>query len=119
MMAKMSDSSGGQYPVFENEPLYLRDDAGVPLHQGHAVSERGDAARRASKGSARSSSTRRFRRSRSCTRRNISTGVKPTDPKLPDVEAWRTAIRDWWAALLGELEHRILIEQAIERCAGG
>ena len=44
MMAKMSDSSGGQYPVFENEPLYLRITLVFPYTNGmlfqNAVTER-------------------------------------------------------------------------------
>ncbi len=44
MMAKMSDSSGGQYPVFENEPLYLRATLVFPYTKGmlfqNAVTQR-------------------------------------------------------------------------------
>ena len=108
---KMSDSSGGQYPVFENEPLYLRDDAGVSLHQGHAVSERGDAARRAGR-------VRRGLRARAGfdaanpAPGEVFSGVKPTDPKLPDVKLGHS-YKGLVGGALGELEHRILIEQAI------
>src|SRR5215469_1173318 len=34
MMSKLSDSSGGQYPVFENEPLYLRETLTFPYTAG-------------------------------------------------------------------------------------
>src|ERR1700729_4129824 len=34
MMSKLSDSSGGQYPVFENQPLYLRATLVFPYTKG-------------------------------------------------------------------------------------
>ena len=86
MMAKMSDSSGGEYPVFENEPLYLRVTLVFPYTKGmlfqNAVTQRdGKASVRRSV-----SSGRRFPRSRSCSPKNISPALKPTDPKLPEVK---------------------------------
>ena len=70
MMSNMSESGGGQYPVYRQLAALPALDAGVPLHQGHAVSERGLPARRAVWLRRGLPAGRRFRRSRSFIRRS-------------------------------------------------
>jgi hypothetical protein len=111
MMAKLSDSSGGQYPVFENEPLYLRLTLVFPYTSGmlfqNAVTER----------DAKEAFSEVFRNAPLSTQQILHpekyfSGVKPTDPKLPEVKLGHS-YKGLVGGVLGELEHRILIEQAV------
>jgi IrrE N-terminal-like domain len=111
MMAKLSDSSGGQYPVFENEPLYLRVTLVFPYTAGmlfqNAVTEH----------DAKEAFGEVFRNAPLSTQQILHpekyfSGVKPTDPKLPEVKLGHS-YKGLVGGVLGELEHRILIEQAV------
>ena len=110
MMAKLSDSSGGQYPVFENEPLYLRVTLVFPYTKGmlfqSAVTLR----------DAKNAFGEVFKNAPISTQQILHpekyfSGVKPTDPKLPEVK-FAHSYKGLVGGVLGELEHRILIEQA-------
>lgn len=111
MMAKMSDSTGGQYPVFENEPLYLRTTLVFPYTKGmlfqNAVTQR----------DGKDGFGEVFKNAPVSTQQILHpekyfAGVKPTDPKLPDFKLGHS-YKGLVGGVLGELEHRILIEQAI------
>jgi IrrE N-terminal-like domain len=111
MMAKLSDSSGGQYPVFENEPLYLRTTLIFPYTKGmlfqNSVTQR----------DGKESFGEVFKNPPVSTQQILHpekyfSGVKPTDPKLPEVKLDHS-YKGLVDGVLGELEHRILIEQAI------
>ena len=110
MMSKMSDSSGGQYPVFENEPLYLRMTLVFPYTKGmlfqNAVTQR----------DGKESFGEVFKRPPISTQQIMQpdkyfSGLKPTDPKLPEVKLPH-GFKGLVAGTLGELEHHILIEQS-------
>jgi hypothetical protein len=110
MMSKMSDSSGGQYPVFENEPLYLRMTLVFPYTKGmlfqNAVTQR----------DGKESFGEVFKRPPISTQQIMQpakyfSGIKPTDPKLPEVKLPH-GFKGLVGGTLGELEHHILIEQS-------
>ncbi len=110
MMSKVSDSGGGQYPVFENEPLYLRTTLIFPYTKGmlfqNAVTAR----------DGKESFGEVFKNAPVSTQQILHpakyfAGVKPSDPKLPDPKLPRS-YKGLVGGVLGELEHRILIEQA-------
>ena len=111
MMAKISDSGGGQYPVFDKEPLYLRSTLVFPYTKGmlfqNAVIER----------DGKSSFGEVFTHPPASTQQILHpqkyfSNETPTDPKLPEVKLPKT-YKGLVAGVLGELEHRILIEQAV------
>ncbi len=108
MMAKMTESTG-QYPVFDQSPLYLRDTLIFPYTKGmlfqNAVYER----------DGKDGFAEVFRHPPVSTQQILHpdkyfAGVKPADPDLPDVR-----LPHGYKALvggsLGELEHSILLEQ--------
>ncbi|MGP8248146.1 MAG: hypothetical protein ACLQVN_26985 [Bryobacteraceae bacterium] len=109
MMSAMADSSGGQYPVFENAPLYLRDTLVFPYTKGmlfqQAVFER----------DGQDSFAEVFRKPPVSTQQILHperyfSGVQPTDPQLPDPHLGR-AYKSLIGGSLGELEHGILLRQ--------
>jgi hypothetical protein len=112
-MSKLSDSSGSsQYPVFENEPLYLRDTLVFPYTQGmlfqNAVFQR-DGQR---------SFGEVFEHPPISTRQIMQPGAyfegsKPTDPKTPDPKLPH-GYKGLVGGTLGELEHRILLTQYLD-----
>jgi hypothetical protein len=110
MMAKVSDSSGGQYPVFENEPLYLRATLVFPYSKGmlfqNAVAVRDGKPAFGVVFTNPPVSTQQIIHPE-----KYFSGVKPTEPKLPDPKLPR-AYKGLVGGTLGELEHHILIEQA-------
>jgi hypothetical protein len=110
MMAKISDSGGGQYPVFDKQPLYLRATLVFPYTKGmlfqNAVTER----------DGKSSFGEVFTHPPASTQQILHpqkyfSDEAPADPKLPEVKLPKT-YKGLVAGVLGELEHRILIEQA-------
>jgi hypothetical protein len=110
MMSKLSDSSGGQYPVFENEPLYLRTTLVFPYTRGmlfqNAISER----------DGKEAFSEVFKHPPVSTQQIMQpqtyfAGLKPSDPKLPEPKLPR-AFKGLVGGTLGELEHQILIEQS-------
>ena len=111
MMSQLSDSSAGQYPVFDKEPLYLRITLVFPYTKGmifqNAVTERDG---KASFGEV-------FEKAPVSTQQILHpdkyfSSVKPTDPKLPDPKLPHS-YKGLVGGVLGELEHRILIEQSV------
>jgi hypothetical protein len=115
MMSKLSDSSGGQYPVFENEPLYLRETLVFPYTKGmlfqNAVFQR----------DGRQSFGEVFDHPPVSTQQIMQPdtyfkGTKPTDPKLPDPKLPR-GYKSLVGGTLGELEHRILLAQYLDAAA--
>ena len=115
MMSKLSDSSGGQYPVFENEPLYLRETLVFPYTKGmlfqNAVFQR----------DGRQSFGEVFDHPPVSTQQVMQPdtyfkGTKPTDPKLPDPKLPR-GYKSLVGGTLGELEHRILLAQYLDATA--
>ncbi len=110
MMAKMSDSSGGQYPVFQNEPLYLRATLVFPYNQGmlfqNAVTQR----------EGKQSFGEVFTHPPLSTQQVMQPAAyfaktRPSDPKLPEVKLTHS-YKGLVGGVLGELEHHILIEQS-------
>jgi len=114
-MSKLSDSSGGQYPVFENEPLYLRETLVFPYTKGmlfqNAVIQR----------DGRQGFGEVFDHPPVSTQQIMQPdayfkGTKPTDPKLPDPKLPR-GYKSLVGGTLGELEHRILLAQYLDAAA--
>lgn len=112
-MAKLSDSSGGQYPVFENEPLYLRETLTFPYTAGmmfqDAVFER----------DGNSGFGEVFQHAPLSTQQVIHpekyfSNEKPTDPAAPDPKLPK-GYKGLIGGSLGELEHSILIEQYLSK----
>ena len=116
MMANMSDSGSGQYPVYENAPLYLRLTLVFPYTKGmlfqNAVYQR----------DSQYAFAEVFRRAPLSTQQIIHpekyfANVKPTEPDLagPSLPHYKGLV----GGSLGELEHGILLEQYLgkERAA--
>jgi hypothetical protein len=108
MMSSTSDASG-QFPVYENAPLYLRQTLVFPYTKGmlfqNAVFQR----------DGQYSFAEVFQKPPLSTQQIIHPekyfqGVKPTDPALPD-EHLPHGYKGLVAGSLGELEHQILLEQ--------
>ncbi|HEV2448209.1 MAG TPA: hypothetical protein VGS58_19895, partial [Candidatus Sulfopaludibacter sp.] len=108
MMSTVSDSGGGQYPVFDKAPLYLRLSLVFPYTKGmlfqHALVERDST----------EGFSEVFRHPPLSTQQIIHpdkyfTGVKPTDPPLPDPHL--PGYKGLVGGSLGEMEHEILLEQ--------
>ena len=115
MMSKLSDSSGGQYPVFENQPLYLRVTLVFPYTKGmlfqNALFQR----------DGKKSFGEVFENPPVSTAQIMQPetyfkGTKPTDPKLPDPKLPR-GYKSLVGGTLGELEHRILLAQYLDAAA--
>ncbi|MGO9262730.1 MAG: hypothetical protein ACLQU1_41600 [Bryobacteraceae bacterium] len=108
MMSNPSDA-GGQFPVYENAPLYLRQTLVFPYTKGmlfqNAVFQR----------DGQSSFAEVFLKPPLSTQQILHPekyfeGVKPTDPDLPD-RRLPHGYKGLVSGSLGELEHRILLEQ--------
>jgi hypothetical protein len=108
-MSGLNDIAGGQFPVFENSPLYLRRSLVFPYTKGmlfqNAVIERdgeagfGEVFRRAPISSQQIAHPEKYFAS-----------VAPTDPALP-AHSFPRGYKSLVGGSLGELEHAILIEQ--------
>jgi hypothetical protein len=107
MMAKMTESTG-QYPVFDQSPLYLRTTLVFPYTKGmlfqNAIYER----------DGKDSFAEVFRRPPLSTQQILHpdkyfANVKPTDPELPDPHLPH-GYKGLVGGSLGELEHGILLE---------
>ncbi len=108
-MANMTDEGNGQYPVYDNEPLYLKLTLVFPYTQGmlfqNAVIERdhqeafGEVFRRAPVSSQQIMHPDKY-----------FAGVQPTGPKVPDPHLPR-GYKGLVEGTLGELEHSIMLEQ--------
>jgi hypothetical protein len=108
-MADMADEGSGQYPVYDNEPLYLKLTLVFPYTQGmlfqNAVIQRDH---QAAFGEV-------FRRAPVSTQQIMHpdkyfAGTQPTDPKVPDAHLPR-GYKGLVGGTLGELEHNIMLEQ--------
>jgi hypothetical protein len=116
MMSKLSDSSGGgQYPVFENEPLYLRETLVFPYTKGmlfqNAVFQRDGIKSFGEVFDHPPVSTQQIMQPDTYFK-----GTKPTDPKLPDPKLPR-GYKSLVGGTLGELEHSILLTQYLDAAA--
>jgi len=113
MMSGMSESSNGQFPVFESAPLYERLTLVFPYTKGmlfqNAVFQRDG---QAGFGEV-------FRKPPVSTQQILHpdkyfNNVKPTDPDLPDAHLPR-GYKALVGGSLGELEHSILLEQFLSK----
>lgn len=109
MMSTMSDTAGGQFPVFDNSPLYLRLTLVFPYTKGmlfqNALFERDGAA----------GFSEVFLKPPVSTQQIIHpdkyfAGIKPTQPEVPDPHLKR-AYKSLVGGTLGELEHSVMLEQ--------
>jgi hypothetical protein len=109
MMSNLSESGGGQYPVFDASPLYERTTLVFPYTRGmlfqNALYQRDGVA----------AFGEVFRRPPLSTQQIIHpemyfNGVKPTQPELPDAHLPH-GYKGLVGGSLGELEHAILLEQ--------
>jgi hypothetical protein len=108
-MANMTDEGDGQYPVFDNEPLYLKLTLVFPYTQGmmfqNAVIQRdhqeafGEVFQHAPVSSQQIMHPDKY-----------FAGVQPTKPKVPDPHLPR-GYKGLVGGSLGELEHSIMLEQ--------
>src|SRR3984957_13641294 len=105
-MSKLSDSSGGQYPVFETEPLYLRETLVFPYTKGmlfqNAVFQRDGQKSFGEVFEHAPVSTQQIMQPETYFKE-----IKPTDPKLPDPKLPH-GYKGLLGGSLGELEHHIL-----------
>jgi hypothetical protein len=113
MMSSMSESAGGQFPVFESAPLYERMTLVFPYTKGmlfqNAVYQR----------EGQAGFGELFRKPPVSTQQILHpekyfNNVKPTDPDLPDAHLPH-GYKGLVGGSLGELEHGILLEQFISK----
>jgi hypothetical protein len=116
MMSNMSENAAGQYPVFDNSPLYERATLLFPYTKG-MLFQNGVFQRDGEGGFGEV-----FRKPPLSTQQILHpdkyfTGVEPTNPALPDVKL--RGYKGLVGGSLGELEHGILLEQYLgkERAA--
>ncbi len=109
MMSNVSESGGGQYPVFDSAPLYLRLTLVFPYTKGmlfqNAVFQR----------DGKDAFAEVFRRPPLSTQQIIHpdkyfANLKPSEPQLPDAHLPH-GYKGLVGGSLGELEHGILLEQ--------
>ncbi len=112
-MSSLSESGGGQYPVFDQAPLYERVSLVFPYTKGMllqtAVLEH----------DGKTGFAEVFRKPPASTQQILHpekyfTDVKPADPPLPEVKLPR-GYKGLVGGTLGELEHGILLEQYLGR----
>src|ERR1035441_10236562 len=108
-MSGAADGAAGQFPVFDQSPLYLRQTLVFPYTKGmlfqHAVFERDGLA----------GFGEVFRRPPASTQQILHpekyfSGVKPTQPELPQPHLPK-GYKSLVGGSLGELEHAIMLEQ--------
>ena len=109
MMSSVSESGAGQYPVFDNSPLYLRLSLVFPYTKGmlfqQAVYER----------DSQYGFGEVFLKPPVSTQQILHpdkyfSGVKPTEPGLPDPHLPK-GYKNLVGGTLGELEHSVMLEQ--------
>jgi hypothetical protein len=109
LMSSDNDNGGGQYPVFENAPLYLRQTLVFPYTKGmlfqNAVLQRDGQAAFAEVFQHAPVSTQQILHPD-----KYFSKVQPTDPELPNPHL-APGYKGLIGGSLGELEHTILIEQ--------
>jgi hypothetical protein len=110
MMSTMNDSSaGGQYPVFENAPLYLRQTLVFPYTKG-MLFQNALLTRDGNNGFAEVFRNPPVSSQQILHPEKYFAGVKPTEPNLPDPKLPH-GYKGLVGGSLGELEHGILLEQ--------
>ncbi len=111
VMSQQTAASGGQFPVFDKAPLYIRETLLFPYTKGmlfqQAVVEKEDLAAFGSV----------FRRPPDSTRQILHpdqyfSGEKPASPALP-VFADRNSYRVLSEGIIGEMDHLILLKQYV------
>jgi hypothetical protein len=109
MMSGLSESAGGQFPVFDQAPLYLRSSLIFPYTKGmlfqNALIGRNNL----------SAFAEVFRNPPVSTQQIMHpekyfAGVRPTEPRVPEPKLGR-GYKSLVGGTLGELEHSILLEQ--------
>jgi hypothetical protein len=109
MMSSVNDGRSGQYPVFDNSPLYLRLSLVFPYTKGmlfqNAVYDKDGP----------NGFAEVFRNPPVSTQQIMHpekyfNGVKPTEPELPDPHLPKS-YRSLVGGTLGELEHSVMLEQ--------
>lgn len=109
MMAGATDGGAGQFPVFDNSPLYLRQTLVFPYTKGmlfqHAVFER----------DGQKAFGEVFQKPPLSTQQILHpdkyfNAVKPTEPELPQPKLGK-GYKSLVGGTLGELEHVIMLEQ--------
>jgi hypothetical protein len=112
-MSGVSENGAGQFPVFDNSPLYLRSTLVFPYTKGmlfqHAAFVR----------DGQYSFAEVFLKPPVSTQQILHPekyflGVKPTNPELPDPHLPK-AYKSLVGGSLGELEHSILLEQFVSK----
>jgi hypothetical protein len=110
-MSGMSDNAAGQYPVFDNSPLYLRLTLVFPYTRGmlfqNAVYERDGQYGFAEVFLKPPISTQQVMHPE-----KYFAGVKPTQPKLPEPHLTK-GYKSLVGGTLGELEHSVMLEQFV------
>jgi hypothetical protein len=108
-MSRLGESAAGEFPVYDNVPLYMRLTLVFPYAKGmlfqNAVCER----------DGQEGFAEVFRRAPISTQQVIHpedyfSNVKPTQPELPDAHLPR-AYKSLVGGALGELDHAVLLEQ--------
>jgi len=109
MMSSVNDGGSGQYPVFDNSPLYLRLSLVFPYTKGmlfqNAVHDKDSQYGFAEVFLKPPVSTQQIMHPE-----KYFAGVKPTEPDLPDPHLPK-GYKSLVGGTLGELEHSIMLEQ--------
>ena len=109
MMSGASENGAGQFPVYDNSPLYLRQTLVFPYTKGmlfqHAVFERDGQYGFAEVFLKPPVSTQQILHPE-----KYFSGEKPTKPELPEMKPAK-GYKSLVGGTLGELEHAILLEQ--------
>jgi IrrE N-terminal-like domain len=109
MMSSVNDGGSGQYPVFDNSPLYLRLSLVFPYTKGmlfqNAVHDKDSQYGFAEVFLKPPVSTQQIMHPE-----KYFSGVKPTEPDLPDPHLPK-GYKSLVGGTLGELEHSIMLEQ--------
>jgi len=109
MMSSVSESGGGQYPVYDNSPLYLRLSLVFPYTKGmlfqNALFDRDHQYGFAEVFLKPPISTQQIIHPE-----KYFAGVKPTEPDLPDPHLPK-GYKSLVGGTLGELEHGVMLEQ--------
>jgi hypothetical protein len=108
-MSSMNESDGGQFPVFDNSPLYLRMTLVFPYTKGmlfqHALFDRDGQYGFAEVFLKPPVSTQQILHPE-----KYFNGVKPTQPALPEPKLGK-GYKGLVGGTLGELDHQVLLEQ--------
>jgi hypothetical protein len=109
MMSSVNDGGSGQYPVFDNSPLYLRLSLVFPYTKG-MLFQNSVYARDGQSGFAEVFSRPPISTQQIMHPEKYFSGVTPTEPKLPDPQLPK-GYKNLVGGSLGELEHQVMLEQ--------